>query len=112
MPATLGQGGNHAIEGAVVLAVHAADYTAARLPRTTAIARQGRPPEHGRGPRHRRRTRHRDRRAVEGRPRAVAARLRRDRRRGVPPLERSREWGRPPYAAGRKPAGNHDRERT
>ncbi|MFE9613571.1 FAD-dependent monooxygenase [Streptomyces sp. NPDC006012] len=43
MPPTLGQGGNQAIEDAVVLAHHARDlraYTAARLPRTTAIARQ------------------------------------------------------------------------
>jgi 2-polyprenyl-6-methoxyphenol hydroxylase-like FAD-dependent oxidoreductase len=43
MPPTLGQGGNQAIEDAVVLAHHADDlaaYTAARLPRTTAIARR------------------------------------------------------------------------
>ncbi|MEU8754997.1 FAD-dependent monooxygenase [Streptomyces chartreusis] len=43
MPPTLGQGGNQAIEDAVVLAHHGADlagYTAARLPRTTAVARQ------------------------------------------------------------------------
>jgi 2-polyprenyl-6-methoxyphenol hydroxylase-like FAD-dependent oxidoreductase len=43
MPPNLGQGGNQAIEDAVVLAHHADDlaaYTAARLPRTTAIARQ------------------------------------------------------------------------
>ncbi|SDM50415.1 2-polyprenyl-6-methoxyphenol hydroxylase [Streptomyces sp. cf386] len=43
MPPTLGQGGNQAIEDAVVLAHHADDlaaYTAARLPRTTDIARQ------------------------------------------------------------------------
>ncbi|MET9836052.1 FAD-dependent monooxygenase [Streptomyces sp. NPDC006385] len=43
MPPTLGQGGNQAIEDAVVLAHHCDDldaYTAARLPRTTAIARQ------------------------------------------------------------------------
>lgn len=43
MPPSLGQGGNQAIEDAVVLAHHARDlaaYTAARLPRTTAIARQ------------------------------------------------------------------------
>ncbi|MEV6668163.1 FAD-dependent monooxygenase [Streptomyces nigra] len=43
MPPTLGQGGNQAIEDAVVLAHHAGDlaaYTAARLPRTTAISRQ------------------------------------------------------------------------
>ncbi|MER6183307.1 FAD-dependent monooxygenase [Streptomyces sp. NPDC001652] len=43
MPPTLGQGGNQAIEDAVVLAHHAEDlaaYSAARLPRTTAIARQ------------------------------------------------------------------------
>ncbi|TQJ86583.1 FAD-dependent monooxygenase [Streptomyces sp. SLBN-31] len=44
MPPTLGQGGNQAIEDAIVLAHHAdalAAYTAARLPRTTAITRQG-----------------------------------------------------------------------
>ncbi|MEV5547585.1 FAD-dependent monooxygenase [Streptomyces sp. NPDC052309] len=43
MPPTLGQGGNQAIEDAIVLAHHRDDlaaYTAARLPRTTAIARQ------------------------------------------------------------------------
>ncbi|MCX5534932.1 FAD-dependent monooxygenase [Streptomyces sp. NBC_00006] len=48
MAPTLGQGGNQAIEDAVVLAHHAAadgpldlpGYTAARLPRTTAIARK------------------------------------------------------------------------
>ncbi|WP_171107296.1 MULTISPECIES: FAD-dependent oxidoreductase [Streptomyces] len=43
MPPTLGQGGNQAIEDAIVLAHHAPDlaaYTAARLPRTTAVARQ------------------------------------------------------------------------
>ncbi|MGW1916630.1 FAD-dependent monooxygenase [Streptomyces sp. NPDC002076] len=43
MPPTLGQGGNQAIEDAVVLAHHSGDlaaYTAARLPRTTAIARR------------------------------------------------------------------------
>ncbi|MBL1109955.1 FAD-dependent monooxygenase [Streptomyces sp. 5-8] len=43
MPPTLGQGGNQAVEDAVVLAHHGADlpaYTAARLPRTTAIARR------------------------------------------------------------------------
>ncbi|MFF4548837.1 FAD-dependent monooxygenase [Streptomyces sp. NPDC001435] len=43
MPPTLGQGGNQAVEDAVVLAHHAGDlpaYTAARLPRTTAVARR------------------------------------------------------------------------
>jgi 2-polyprenyl-6-methoxyphenol hydroxylase-like FAD-dependent oxidoreductase len=43
MPPTLGQGGNQAIEDAIVLAHHCDDlpaYTAARLPRTTAVARQ------------------------------------------------------------------------
>ncbi|GGJ55560.1 FAD-dependent monooxygenase [Streptomyces brasiliensis] len=43
MPPTLGQGGNQAIEDAVVLAHHADDlpaYSSARLPRTTAIVRQ------------------------------------------------------------------------
>ncbi|MFE7271094.1 FAD-dependent monooxygenase [Streptomyces sp. NPDC057623] len=43
MPPTLGQGGNQAIEDAVVLAHHGGDlaaYTAARLPRTTAVARR------------------------------------------------------------------------
>ncbi|GAT81337.1 monooxygenase [Streptomyces sp. F-3] len=43
MPPNLGQGGNQALEDAVVLAHHADDlaaYTAARLPRTTAVARQ------------------------------------------------------------------------
>ncbi|WP_328504029.1 FAD-dependent monooxygenase [Streptomyces sp. NBC_00457] len=43
MPPTLGQGGNQAIEDAIVLAHHWDDlaaYSAARLPRTTAVARQ------------------------------------------------------------------------
>ncbi|MET8571132.1 FAD-dependent monooxygenase [Streptomyces sp. NPDC004783] len=43
MPPTLGQGGNQAVEDAIVLAHHQDDlaaYTAARLPRTTAITRQ------------------------------------------------------------------------
>ncbi|MPY62292.1 FAD-dependent monooxygenase [Streptomyces spongiae] len=43
MPPTLGQGGNQAVEDAIVLAVHAGDlaaYSAARQPRTTAIARK------------------------------------------------------------------------
>ncbi|GHF58328.1 FAD-dependent monooxygenase [Streptomyces griseosporeus] len=43
MPPSLGQGGNQAIEDAIVLAHHRADlaaYTAARRPRTTAIARR------------------------------------------------------------------------
>ncbi|MFF4658318.1 FAD-dependent monooxygenase [Streptomyces sp. NPDC001381] len=43
MPPSLGQGGNQAIEDAIVLAHHHADlpaYSAARLPRTTAVARK------------------------------------------------------------------------
>ncbi|MEV6960555.1 FAD-dependent monooxygenase [Streptomyces sp. NPDC051207] len=43
MPPTLGQGGNQAIEDAIVLAHHGDDlaaYTAARLPRTAAVARR------------------------------------------------------------------------
>ncbi|MER5979519.1 FAD-dependent monooxygenase [Streptomyces sp. NPDC001857] len=43
MPPTLGQGGNQAVEDAIVLAHHGDDlaaYTAARLPRTTTISRQ------------------------------------------------------------------------
>ncbi|MFJ8192892.1 FAD-dependent monooxygenase [Streptomyces sp. NPDC096094] len=43
MPPTLGQGGNQAIEDAIVLAHHQDDlaaYTAARLPRTTGVVRQ------------------------------------------------------------------------
>ncbi|MFJ8361260.1 FAD-dependent monooxygenase [Streptomyces sp. NPDC093984] len=43
MPPTLGQGGNQAIEDAIVLAHHCDDlaaYTAARLPRTTSLTRQ------------------------------------------------------------------------
>ncbi|MFI1735436.1 FAD-dependent monooxygenase [Streptomyces acidicola] len=43
MPPTLGQGGNQAVEDAIVLAAHSGDlaaYTAARLPRTTEIARK------------------------------------------------------------------------
>lgn len=43
MPPTLGQGGNQAVEDAITLAHHLDDlpgYTAARLPRTTAITRR------------------------------------------------------------------------
>ncbi|MET7314069.1 FAD-dependent monooxygenase [Streptomyces thermodiastaticus] len=43
MPPTVGQGGNQAVEDAVVLAHHAGDlaaYTAARLPRTSDITRR------------------------------------------------------------------------
>ncbi|MFJ9740909.1 FAD-dependent monooxygenase [Streptomyces sp. NPDC101166] len=43
MPPTLGQGGNQAVEDAIVLAHHGDDlaaYTAARLPRTTTITRR------------------------------------------------------------------------
>ncbi|MGW2070518.1 FAD-dependent monooxygenase [Streptomyces sp. NPDC001953] len=43
MPPQLGQGGNQAVEDAIVLAHHGEDlaaYTAARLPRTTAVARK------------------------------------------------------------------------
>ncbi|MFV0137255.1 FAD-dependent monooxygenase [Streptomyces sp. HMX87] len=43
MPPTLGQGGNQAVEDAVVLAHHCDDlaaYTAARLPRTTDVTRR------------------------------------------------------------------------
>ncbi|MFI1422516.1 FAD-dependent monooxygenase [Streptomyces sp. NPDC020731] len=43
MPPNLGQGGNQAVEDAITLAHHADDlpaYTAARLPRTTAITRR------------------------------------------------------------------------
>ncbi|MFI8193676.1 FAD-dependent monooxygenase [Streptomyces sp. NPDC085946] len=43
MPPTLGQGGNLAVEDAIVLAHHRDDlaaYSAARLPRTTAVARR------------------------------------------------------------------------
>ncbi|MFJ7769797.1 FAD-dependent monooxygenase [Streptomyces sp. NPDC097107] len=43
MPPTLGQGGNQAVEDAIVLAHHCDDlaaYTAARLPRTTGVVRQ------------------------------------------------------------------------
>ncbi|WND40475.1 FAD-dependent monooxygenase [Streptomyces sp. BB1-1-1] len=43
MPPTLGQGGNQAVEDAIVLAHHHDDlaaYTAARLPRTTGVVRQ------------------------------------------------------------------------
>jgi 2-polyprenyl-6-methoxyphenol hydroxylase-like FAD-dependent oxidoreductase len=43
MQPTLGQGGNQAVEDAIVLAAYCDDlaaYTAARLPRTTAVARQ------------------------------------------------------------------------
>ncbi|MEV7689280.1 FAD-dependent monooxygenase [Streptomyces bungoensis] len=112
MPPNLGQGGNQAVEDAVVLAHCGGDlaaYTAARLPRTTAIAR--------RAVRAARLDMAGGRAAVAVRDTAVAALSRAAPAlllRGfdgiadvaVPPLERSREWGRPPYASGRESAGN------
>ncbi|MFI9804155.1 hypothetical protein ACIHEJ_07245 [Streptomyces sp. NPDC052301] len=106
MPPTLGQGGNQAIEDAVVLAHHADDlpaYTAARLPRTTAVAR----------------------RAVRvarldmvGNPAAVAVRdtLIAALSKAGPALflrgfDGIADW-RPPYASGEAHAGKRERERT
>lgn len=106
MPPTLGQGGNQAVEDAVVLAFHARDlpaYTAARLPRTTAIAR--------RAVRAARMSMADGRMTVAVRDTAIAALSK-----AAPALllrgfDGIADW-RPPYASGRTPAGNHDRERT
>ncbi|PKW06400.1 2-polyprenyl-6-methoxyphenol hydroxylase [Streptomyces sp. 1222.5] len=106
MPPTLGQGGNQAIEDAVVLAHHAADlpaYTAARLPRTTAIARQavrvGRLNMAG------------GRAVVAVRDTAVAALSKAGPALFLRGFDGIADW-RPPYAADQTHAGKRDRERT
>ncbi|MFF4395379.1 FAD-dependent monooxygenase [Streptomyces sp. NPDC001480] len=113
MPPTLGQGGNQAIEDAVVLACHARDlpaYTAARLPRTTAIARQA--------VRAARLSMADGRVTVAVRDTAIAVLSKAAPALLLRSFDGIADW-RPPYASGRTPAasgstpaGNHDRERT
>ncbi|MEU5591343.1 FAD-dependent monooxygenase [Streptomyces sp. NPDC020298] len=106
MPPTLGQGGNQAIEDAVVLAFHARDlaaYTAARLPRTTAIARQA--------VKAARLSMADGRVTVAVRDTAVAALSKAAPGLLLRSFDGIADW-RPPYASGRTSAGNHDRERT
>ncbi|MBK3644928.1 FAD-dependent monooxygenase [Streptomyces sp. MBT33] len=103
MPPTLGQGGNQAIEDAVVLAHHAdalAAYTAARLPRTTAITRQAVRAARFSMATGRARTAARDT-AIAALSRAVPGLL----LRGFASIA---DWRppRPPYASGRTTAGN------
>ncbi|WP_369167607.1 FAD-dependent monooxygenase [Streptomyces sp. R28] len=106
MPPTLGQGGNQAVEDAVVLAHHCADlaaYTAARLPRTTAIARRA--VKVGRLNMTTGRTAIAVRNAaMAGLSKAAPSLL----LRGFAGIA---DWRPPqaPYAAGKAPAGNHQR---
>ncbi|MFI1366185.1 FAD-dependent oxidoreductase [Streptomyces griseochromogenes] len=100
MPPTLGQGGNQAVEDAVVLAHHAHDltaYTAARLPRTTAIARQA--------VKVARLNMARSRTAVAVRDTAVAALSKAGPALFLRSFDGIADW-RPPYASGKEPAGN------
>lgn len=106
MPPTLGQGGNQAIEDAVVLAHHARDlpaYTAARLPRTNAIVRQA--------VRTGRLNLTQSRAAIVVRNTAIAALSK-----AVPALllrgfDDIGDW-RPPYASGQAPVGDTLEEST
>ncbi|MFJ8033797.1 FAD-dependent monooxygenase [Streptomyces sp. NPDC096032] len=106
MPPTLGQGGNQAIEDAVVLAHHAADlpaYTAARLPRTTAIAR--------RAVRVARLDMAGNRAVVAVRDTAIAALSKAGPTLVLRGFDGIADW-RPPYAADRRHTGERDREHT
>ncbi|MGY4964937.1 FAD-dependent monooxygenase [Streptomyces sp. 900105245] len=106
MPPTLGQGGNQAIEDAVVLAHHAADlpaYTAARLPRTTAIAR--------RAVRVARLDMAGNRAVVAVRDTAIAALSKAGPTLVLRGFDGIADW-RPPYAADRTHTGERDREHT
>ncbi|WP_225827942.1 FAD-dependent monooxygenase [Streptomyces naphthomycinicus] len=99
MPPTLGQGGNQAVEDAVVLAHHGADlpaYTAARLPRTTAVAR--------RAVRVARLNMARGRALVAVRDTAVAALSATGPALFLRGFDSIADW-RPPYASGRRHAG-------
>ncbi|GGT02403.1 FAD-dependent monooxygenase [Streptomyces cinerochromogenes] len=99
MPPTLGQGGNQAVEDAVVLAHHGPDlaaYTAARLPRTTAIAR--------RAVRVARLTMTGNRAAVAVRDAALAALSQAGPALFLRSFDGIADW-RPPYASGRHHAG-------
>ncbi|MFS4097161.1 FAD-dependent monooxygenase, partial [Streptomyces sp. AF1A] len=106
MPPTLGQGGNQAIEDAVVLAHHSRDlpaYTAARLPRTTALARRAvstaRLDLAG------------NRAVVAVRNTAVAALSKAGPALLLRGFDGIADW-RPPYAAGEGQAGERNREST
>ncbi|UXY34566.1 FAD-dependent monooxygenase [Streptomyces albidocamelliae] len=106
MPPTLGQGGNQAIEDAVVLAHHAADlpaYTTARLPRTTAIAR--------RAVRVARLDMAGNRAVVAVRDTAIAALSKAGPTLVLRGFDGIADW-RPPYAADRTHTGERDREHT
>ncbi|WP_225839080.1 FAD-dependent monooxygenase [Streptomyces sp. NK08204] len=99
MPPTLGQGGNQAIEDAVVLAHHRDDlaaYTRARLPRTSAIAR--------RAVRVARLNMCGSRAAVAVRDTAVSALSKAGPALFLRGYDGIADW-RPPYAAGRRHAG-------
>ncbi|MFI1768825.1 FAD-dependent oxidoreductase [Streptomyces sp. NPDC020800] len=109
MPPTLGQGGNQAIEDAVVLGLtarpgqgtsvpdHLAAYTAARLPRTTAIARRavGVARLNMAG----------SRTAVVARNTAIALVSKAGPALFLRGFDGIADW-RPPYASGKAPAGN------
>lgn len=103
MPPSLGQGGNQAIEDAVVLAHHCDDlaaYTAARLPRTTAIARQA--------VRAARLSLMSSRAGIAVRDKAVAALSKAGPALFLRSFDGIADWAPPqrPYASGQTPAGN------
>ncbi|GAA2227893.1 FAD-dependent monooxygenase [Streptomyces indiaensis] len=103
MPPNIGQGGNQAIEDAVVLAHHCDDlaaYTAARLPRTTAIARQA--------VRAARLSLMSSRAGIAVRDTAVAALSRAKPALVLRSFDGIADWAPPqrPYASGQTPAGN------
>jgi 2-polyprenyl-6-methoxyphenol hydroxylase-like FAD-dependent oxidoreductase len=104
MPPSLGQGGNQAIEDAVVLAHHCDDlaaYTAARLPRTTAIARQA--------VKAARLSLMSSRAGIAVRDTAVAALSKAGPALVLRGFDGIADWAPPqrPYASGQTPAGNH-----
>ncbi|MDF3143086.1 MULTISPECIES: FAD-dependent monooxygenase [unclassified Streptomyces] len=106
MPPTLGQGGNQAIEDAVVLAYHSkglAAYTAARLPRTTAIARKA--------VKAARLNLATGRAGIAVRNTVIATLSKAAPLLFLKGFEAIADWRPPqaPYAAGKTPAGNHQR---
>ncbi|KUL43901.1 FAD-dependent monooxygenase [Streptomyces regalis] len=108
MPPTLGQGGNQAIEDAVVLAGHTDDlaaYTAARLPRTTAVARQA--------VKVARLNMMTGRAGIAVRNGVIAALFKAAPQMLLKGFAGIADWRPPqaPYAAGKAPAGNHQRRR-
>ncbi|MEU0006051.1 FAD-dependent monooxygenase [Streptomyces sp. NPDC006314] len=106
MPPTLGQGGNQAVEDAIVLAHHCDDlaaYTAARLPRTTAIARQA--------VRVARLNMAGNRAVVAARDTAIATLSKAGPALFLRGFDGIAHW-RPPYASGEEHAGNREREST